>query len=390
MWKEIPDKPVESDIFEDWSERNIFQEWIAATCAPTSAARGGKMPLYPSQLCLGCTSDHSLGQFLSNWTVAADLCHQPDLATIHGFLSSPAAFRSTRKLYPVFSQSKVGGFNDIVYPSAWNYVDKTVYAPTDKATTHRPAFPDLLFEQKGNSLFWRGGTTEGVSDGHGAWRGMVRQRMVHLVNNFTTSPYDSTDILLPENGNPQTYAYTAMPRSSLPSIGLNADARFVNEIARCGGRDCDEQVQEFGLASSVDFQHHWKFKYLIDLDGAGFSGRFLPFLQSRSVPFKGALFRQWYTSRLTPWLHFVPIDVRLHGLWSTLAYFTGVHGTDGRGRTWTWTGHEREAQAIAEAGREWSNRVLTKADMEVYMFRLLLEWARLTDDNRTELGFLLD
>jgi len=33
--------------------------------------------------------------------------------------------------------------------------------------------------------------------------------------------------------------------------------------------------------------------------------------------------------------------------------------------------------------------VLRKEDMEVYMFRLLLEWGRLTDDKRTEVGFRL-
>lgn len=388
-WKQMSEELVESKVFEDWSLRNIFQEWVAATCPPTSAARTRAMPLYKSQLCLGCTVDHSLGQFLSNWTMAADLCHQSDLATAHGFFLSPAVFKSTRQLYPVFSQSKIGGFNDIIYPSAWNYVDKAVYAPSDVATNGRPAFPDPHFEQKEKFLFWRGGTTEGTSDGHGAWRGMVRQRMVPLTNNFTASQYDSTDILLPNRGMPQRYTYTAVSRSSLSSLGVEADIRFVKEIARCGGRDCDEQAREFGLASPVDFQSHWKFQYLMDLDGAGFSGRFLPFLRSRSVPFKSGLFREWYDSRLTPWVHFVPIDVRLHGLWSTLAYFTVVRGTDDRGRRWDWAGHEKEAQAIGEAGREWSNRVLTKQDMEVYFFRLLLEWARLTDDRRSELGFSL-
>jgi hypothetical protein len=42
---------------------------------------------------------------------------------------------------------------------------------------------------------------------------------------------------------------------------------------------------------------------------------------------------------------------------------------------------------IAEEGRKWANQVLRKEDMEIYFFRLLLEWARLTDDNRENLGF---
>lgn len=46
-----------------------------------------------------------------------------------------------------------------------------------------------------------------------------------------------------------------------------------------------------------------------------------------------------------------------------------------------------EAEFIAEEGRAWAGKVLRKEDMEVYMFRLLLEWGRLTDDRREELGF---
>ncbi len=44
-------------------------------------------------------------------------------------------------------------------------------------------------------------------------------------------------------------------------------------------------------------------------------------------------------------------------------------------------------EEIAEAGRVWAQKVLRKEDMEIYMFRLLLEWGRLTDDSRDEIGF---
>ncbi|KAK5941501.1 hypothetical protein PMZ80_006780 [Knufia obscura] len=388
-WKDIPPEPISDTIFENWSFANTFQEWAALTCPSSSAAHRGLSPLFKSQLCLDCAADHSLGQFVSNWSIAADPCHQPDLANLHGFYLSPAAFKATHQLRPVFSQSKVRGFNDILYPSAWNYMDKVAYSPTNTSSADRPAFPDPPYKEKVSSLYWRGATSEGVSTGQGAWRGMTRQRMVHMANNLTMSQHDGVTLLLPDTRHPERYTYTTLPGASLPDIGLATDVSFVDGIARCGGRDCEAQEQEFGSATPDDFQSHWKYKYLIDLDGAGFSGRFLPFLQSHSLPLKAALFREWYDSRLIPWLHFVPLDLRLHGLWSTLAYFAGVHGTDADGRTWDWNGHQREAELIAESGREWSRKVLTKADMEVYFFRLLLEWGRLTDDRRDELGFVL-
>jgi len=33
---------------------------------------------------------------------------------------------------------------------------------------------------------------------------------------------------------------------------------------------------------------------------------------------------------------------------------------------------------------------LRREDMEIYFFRLLLEWGRLTDDGRDEIGFDVD
>ena len=220
---------------------------------------------------------------------------------------------------------------------------------------------------------------------------MARQRFVHLTSPDLHDTHASQAVLLPYPFAPSRgkYTYTYLSPSEL-STHLQTDLHFVTEIVRCGGLDCDDQTLEFApFAPGIDFQHHWRYKYLLDLDGAGFSGRFLPFLHSHSLPFKAGLFREWYDDRLTPWLHFVPLDIRGHGLWATLLYFVGLDGKVG-GKKVSLPAHEREAEVIAESGREWAGRVLRKEDMEIYFFRLLLEWGRLTDDNRDRLGFSTD
>ena len=78
-------------------------------------------------------------------------------------------------------------------------------------------------------------------------------------------------------------------------------------------------------------------------------------------------------------------DVRLHDLFSILAYFGG-YGVEARNKRMM-EPRAKEAEAIARQGKVWTEKVLRKEDMEVYMFRLLLEWGRLTDDRRTEIGF---
>jgi hypothetical protein len=321
-----------------------------------------------------------MGQFPSNWTVATDICHQPDLAFLHGFFESPASFKVTQDLAPVFSQSTISGFSDIVFPSPWNYVDKIKYEPSKE-------YPDSDYMDKDNTLFWIGATSEGISR-DGQWRGFPRQRLTHLFNNNT---YNKVSVLLPEREDPTTFSYQILDGlAPSENLGLNASVHVTDPIVRCR-KDCGKQKEELGTGDRVDFQGHWNYRFLFDADGAGFSGRFLPFIQSHSLPFKTGLFRQWFDSRISAWLHFVPIDVRLHGLWSTLAYFAGVElpvGVDENGHPKTlMEPHNLQGRWIAEEGRKWAERALRKEDMEIYFFRLLLEWGRLTDDQRDILGY---
>jgi hypothetical protein len=49
--------------------------------------------------------------------------------------------------------------------------------------------------------------------------------------------------------------------------------------------------------------------------------------------------------------------------------------------------HTKQGKWIADQGRKWTDVALRKEDMEIYLFRLLLEWGRLTDDQRDVLGY---
>ncbi|KAL4967906.1 putative capsular associated protein [Aspergillus stella-maris] len=376
-WAPIePADQTPEPMFIDHSLQAVWDSFVAPACPPGSKARSQRIWDRHS-LCIGCTRPHSMGQFPTAWDLTTDVCHQPDLAHLHGLFLSPATFRITQELLPVFSQSTASIFSDIVFPSPWNYVDKIKYEPSDE-------HPDVKYADKENTLFWIGGTTEGVSH-DGRWQGMPRQRFAHLVNNNT---YNHVSVLLPTD-EPKTFAYQVFDGFGPSQIlGLNASAGVTDPILRCIREDCDDQKNELGLGGRVDFQDHWHYRYLFDSDGAGFSGRFLPFLKSRSIPFKTGLFRQWFDSRITPWLHYAPIDVRLHGLWSTLAYFAGIDTTID-GHKVQMKRHDIQGRWIAEEGRRWAETALRKEDMEIYFFRLLLEWGRLTDDRRDTLGFKL-
>ncbi|KAL4979493.1 hypothetical protein BDW66DRAFT_103423 [Aspergillus desertorum] len=376
-WAPIePTDQTAETMFIDRSFQRIFDPYVAPACPPGSKARTQRV-WNRHDLCIGCIRPHSVGQFPTDWAVTSDICHQPDLAYMHGLFLSPATFKITQELVPVFSQSSTSVFNDIIFPSPWNYVDKIKYEPSDE-------HPDPRYTKKENTLFWIGSTTEGVSH-EGRWKGMPRQRLAHLVNNNT---YNHVSVLLPTD-EPKSYSYQIFDGlAPTQVVGLNTSVSITDPIVRCRNEDCTDQKDELGTGGRVDFQDHWQYRYLFDSDGAGFSGRFLPFLHSRSLPFRTGLFRQWFDSRVTPWLHYAPIDVRLHGLWSTLAYFAGVNAIID-GRKIQAERHDIQGRWIAEEGRKWAETALRKEDMEIYFFRLLLEWGRLTDDRRDTLGFKL-
>ena len=63
---------------------------------------------------------------------------------------------------------------------------------------------------------------------------------------------------------------------------------------------------------------HNQYVMVVDTDD-GPPRELLRTLRSSSVPFYASIFKEWYTERLMPWVHFVPVDLRFHALHSTLA-----------------------------------------------------------------------
>ncbi|KAF2636833.1 hypothetical protein P280DRAFT_459150 [Massarina eburnea CBS 473.64] len=375
-WLETNNLPRSVSLFNNAREKPSFQTYGSVACSSETKSRRDRQ-WDKGAFCSTCSAPHSVGVFVANWTLAADPCHQPDIANLHGMHLSPAALDGTHELVPIFSQSRASGYADIRYPSPWNYMDKIKYEFGER-------YPDPNFAKKENSLFWRGTTSEGVSTA-GSWKGMLRQRLVHLMNNETSRQ----PIFLPKGQKARDLEYVMeKPDKIKERLETEVDVRFIEPIAQCKASDCPDQKRELWFGNKINFNQHWRYRYLFDADGAGFSNRFIPFLQSNSVVFKTALFREWYEGRLTAWKHFVPVDIRLHDLFSSLAFFGGYSLKEGGDRMMQ--PKDRKAEAIARAGRVWTEKVLRKEDMEVYMFRLLLEWGRLTDDRRKDVGFRMD
>lgn len=60
-------------------------------------------------------------------------------------------------------------------------------------------------------------------------------------------------------------------------------------------------MEEHRFAGSVYLGGHWQYKYLLDLDGMSYSGRFMSFLASDSVPVKSTVYEEFFSEWIEPW-----------------------------------------------------------------------------------------
>ena len=51
----------------------------------------------------------------------------------------------------------------------------------------------------------------------------------------------------------------------------------------------------------VNLGDHWKHKYLVDMDGMGYSGRFFSFLESDSAVMKATVYKEFFEGWIQPW-----------------------------------------------------------------------------------------
>lgn len=296
---------------------------------------------------------YGLGElgFVYNMTALSDVCYTPSLSETFGFFDRPNAYSVVHDLFPIFSQSKVSSYADILYPSPWYWYAKVSY---DQSR-------DVSWAQKMDQLYWRGSTTGGFSR-NGGWRRQHRQRFVQKMNaadqaKIMVNTADAADGGGSGSG-AQLWEARAVARSDFKDL-FNV---YFSHVGQCDDGDCEAQRQFFNIQGHADQQDAWKFKHLVDIDGNAFSGRFYAFLRSLSLVYKLAVFREWHYEWIKPWVHYIPLSIRGDDWLEAVRFFSdGALG-------------KKEAERLALQGRDWSNKVVRNVDLEAWFFRLLLEY----------------
>lgn len=349
---------------DEWVTKGELWPHVLSTCPPE-------------------TGDHKSNQNLidksANWTISKDICNNRDWANIHGTLIRPATMSIRTDLVPMFSDAKLQGSNDILLPAASYFGEKAAYTSMGWFGEGNTATP---WHKKVHGLVWRGKATGGLVE-KSKWQDYQRQRLVAMLNGSDTALHDNESKL----GSPTGHETTSVEQTGRPSL-----SSWLTEIANVGFTDyicprgdssdaCKAMAARYGLLPEISMKKQYGWKYLPDIDGNSLSGRFRAFMRSNSAPMKATIFKEWHDSRLASWVHFIPLDITLRDLWSTMAYFLGFGGD---------AGHDEAGERIATEGRLWAEKVLRKEDMLLYAHRVLLEYGRLGDDERDTLGLTLD
>ncbi|KLT40707.1 Cap3p [Cutaneotrichosporon oleaginosum] len=302
--------------------------------------------------------------FISHHAKAMNPCYHPSLLESHGmFLEEHIETSSPRphtKLLPIFSLSRTPVNQDILI------------TPVGRDGQFETAGIEPKWREKSGKMYWRGLATGMFHDKKAGskWRQNHRERLHFLANDRTGG---EVDVMVPV-GSTGTAKYE---RHSLKALGdYYTNAKLAHGPWQCdeGDGTCAEMQSEIEFVPKDPKEESNKYKYLLDTDGNAWSNRFPRLMQGLNVKLKATVFPEWNSLILPEWFTYVPVKMDYSDVYSILAFFRG--SPTGRGS------HDEVARRIARNGQCWVERTWRSEDLEVYMFRLYLEWARVVSDDR--------
>lgn len=366
----------EPAINVDWviDDQHHYWDHYRVSCPPGSPGHDApnletlnRPPIYPTE-----PMSFAEDGFIKNFTKATDPCWQPHIRGMHGTFIESVSMATTHSLFPMFGGCKLPGNNEILIPAGMILDSYDLFSGGD---THGGDWAD-----KKTELVWRG-VGSGGRNKEDNWWGFQRHRFVQMMNGTAVTLSEAGEDVAPSfnlSGLSQYHIQAQQTGDLGPWISSFSDAAFV-------GFECFPQQEDGGcsyiepymeLRGSIHMKEQYNYKFLPDIDGNSYSGRFRAFMRSTSLVLKSTIYAEWHDDRLVPWVHFVPFDNTYIDIYAILDYYIN--------------GHDAEAYKIAEAGRDWSEKVMRREDMKLYVWRLLLEYARVMDPSRDKLGFVED
>ncbi|GAA6060113.1 hypothetical protein JCM10212_003521 [Sporobolomyces blumeae] len=345
-------------------EKGPFPQWgMPVFCPPGSPARVLGFEHYGYHGGLESTGlemiplvEGSIGSVVGDFKHYMDVCEAPHYRHTHATTSWVFAHHPTPVL-PLFTPGVQTTFGD---------VHALIVEQLELEMRHDPTWEERPF----TALQWRGQTSGPLWEKNTPWQTTQRARL-HLLSHAEEGVRNIT--ITDEND--------VMRSVEVPNYRVNPlflDTGMVGPPVQCVKEDgtCDRMFEVFqGYDKRISFDRASLYKYVLDVDGNSWSGRFRRLMLSNAAVVKATIFREFWTDWAIPWLHFIPMQVDYSDMWDIMAFFRG--GINGEGA------HDDLGKEIATAGKEWVKECYRWADLEAYQFRLMLEYGRLYADETT-------
>lgn len=309
-----------------------------------------------------------------------DICQHPEAMHLHGFTT--AIGTNLANLVPLFTFAKTNVHSDVLATPLEQYSDTYI--------GYDPEWEDKTI----NKLLWRGSTTGAEFRKDVEWKLSQRARL-HFLGHETQG---KKHVLWADKRE------SRMRVSDFEIADLNReymDVSFSGHPVQCDDETCALMDRIIEFAPTMGLDDSYQYKFLMDVDGNGWSGRFHRLMSTKSIVLKSTvrsilplnydmaegihlqIFPEWYSERIMPWvqcvlresrsstfftdflfLSYVPIKVDYSDLYDVMTFFIGT--PDGRGS------HDDLAAKLAAQGKEYARTMWRKEDMASYMFRLIL------------------
>jgi Glycosyl transferase family 90 len=93
--------------------------------------------------------------------------------------------------------------------------------------------------------------------------------------------------------------------ANVPINALNEEIMDVTFVKPMGEDNypggLEAMMNDYQFGSAVALGEHWSYKYLVDLDGNSYSGRFMGFMASDSVVMKSTVYKEYFSDWIQPW-----------------------------------------------------------------------------------------
>ncbi|KAG8902063.1 F-actin-capping protein subunit alpha [Tulasnella sp. 403] len=291
-------------------------------------------------------------RFIHDHLATMDYCANPDILDNHGrFINDMMSGDSF--IVPLFVQSKLYQGGNTLYPSLVRFQDFSESKVTPWSERANP------------KLFWRGRMTGSHHDTKRPWRNSHRIRLHNLANNATLGDDDVGLLTEDPSGRLSCKTYR---RKELNDAYL--DTGLIGPVMQCTEDDgtCDEMKREINFLQPI-WDRLERNKYVLDIDGNGWSARYQALLAAGSLVLKSTIFPEWNTNWLVPYYHYIPVQHDYSDLYNVMAFFIG--SPEGHG------GHEDLAEKIGMRAAEFVRHHWRWEDMQIYVRALAtspLKW----------------